>query len=221
MVVITDITIPADQFALGELFEEYPDIDIELERLVPLREGVIPLFWVEVASPEAVETTLLADPMTLEVTLLTDMDGRHLFNVVWDAAIDSLVQPLIESNAEVLRAEGGADYWEFRLQFESRDQLADFRRRCQENDVQIQLDALYNPALPDQDTDGSGLTDEQYDLIATAYDNGYFEVPRGIELGEVATLIGISSNAASQRMRRGLSTIVEWALEAQKYPDRK
>jgi len=142
------------------------------------------------------------------------MDGRHLFEITWDADIDALVQPLIRSNAEVLRAEGSADTWEFRLQFESRDQLADFRRRCLDNDVQIQLDALYNPSLPASATEHGGLTEQQYDLIATAFDNGYFEIPRGVQLGEVADLIGISSNAASQRMRRGLSTIVARTIAA-------
>jgi predicted DNA binding protein len=146
--------------------------------------------------------------MTTEVTHLTEMGDRHLFEITWQPDVNALVQPLIRSRAEVLRAEGTADAWEFRLQFEDRDQLAEFRRRCQDNDVRIQLDALYNPALPASATEDSGLTEQQYDLIATAYDNGYFEVPRGIELGGVADLVGISSNAASQRMRRGLNTIV-------------
>ena len=46
MAVITDISIPADQFRLGQLLDEYPDIDIELVRVIPLRDGIIPLFWV-------------------------------------------------------------------------------------------------------------------------------------------------------------------------------
>lgn len=212
MIVIIDITIAADQFALGRLLDEYPAIAIELERLVPLREGIIPLFWVEGATPEEIETTMREDPMTLNVAHLTEMGGRHLFEVTWSPDINALVRPLIDSGADVLRAEGTANQWEFRLQFEDRNQLATFRTQCTANDVQFELDALYNPSLPAEQGDERALTDGQYDLIATAFDNGYFEVPRGIELGEVADRIGISSNAASQRMRRGLSTIVEQTL---------
>lgn len=204
MVVITDIEIPADQFALGRLLEEYPDIEIELERLVPLREGIIPLFWVEGGNKEALEATISEDPVTQSVDLLTELGGRFLFEIVWSPDINSLVQPLIESGGDVLRATGTVDSWNFRFQFRDRKELASFRRQCVENDVDIHLKALYNPALPDLERGGEGLTDEQYDILATAYENDYWKIPRGIELGEVADLIGISSNAASQRMRRAL-----------------
>lgn len=211
MVVITDITVPADLFALGRLLDEYPEIEIELVRLVPLREGIIPLFWVEDGAPDDIESTIRGDPMTEEVRYLTEADNRHLFEIQWSAEIDGLITPLIQSGAEVLRAEGTVDSWEFRLQFESREQLADFRERCQENDVQMHLDALYNPSLPEHEADG-GLTDQQFDILDTAYEKGYWDIPQGVTLGELAVLIGISSNAASQRMRRGLNTIVGQAI---------
>lgn len=213
MTVITDVAVPAEQFALGQLFDEYPDIAIDLERIVPLREGIIPLFWVEGGEPEAIEATLRADSLTEEVTLLTNLDGRYLFEMVWNANIDALVQPLIQSGAEVLRAEGGVDRWEFRLQFDNRAKLTDFRERCQANDVDMQLLALYNPAVPLHD-DEEPLSNEQFDILATASEKGYFEIPRDITLTELADLIGISPNAASQRMRRGLGTLVEAAVRA-------
>ncbi len=46
MIVITDIAVPADQFALGALFETFPDIRRELEHIVLPRAGVVPLYWV-------------------------------------------------------------------------------------------------------------------------------------------------------------------------------
>lgn len=211
MVVITDITIPADQFALGQLLDAYPDIAIELERLVPLHEGIIPLFWVDGASPEEIEATVREDELSEEVRHLTEMDGRHLFEIRWSPTVNAVVQPLIESRAEVLRAEGAADIWEFRLQFRNRAQLAVFRECCLEREVQMNLKALYNPSLPAEQTTDT-LTVEQNDIIDTAYENGYWEIPRGITLDELATLTGISSNAASQRLRRGLTTLVGEAL---------
>ncbi len=208
MTVITDISVPADQFALGELFEAYPRVEIELVRVIPLREGVIPLLWVKYADPEAVEETLGGDPLTESVRLLTEADGRHLFEIRWSSEIDSLVTPLIESGAEVLRADGTAEAWEFRLQFSSRALLGQFRDACRNNDVHFHLDALYNPVLPAEDLEEGALTSEQFDILATAHEHGYWQVPRDVELREVADLIGISSNAASQRMRRGLDTLV-------------
>ncbi|WP_254537168.1 helix-turn-helix domain-containing protein [Halomarina litorea] len=206
MVVITDIAVPADQFALGTLFETYPDIRVELERIVPLQTGVIPLFWVEGGDRAAIEETLGTDTLVEEVTCLTRTDGRYLFEIRWSPDIDSLVRPLITSRADVLRAAGGADEWEFRLQFADRDDLGIFRDQCVEHDVQIELRRIYNPSVPRDETT---VTDEQYDIISTAHANGYWDIPRGITLGDLAALVGISDNAASQRLRRGITSIVD------------
>lgn len=208
MTVIVDISVPADQFALGRLLDEHPDIAIELVRVIPLRDGVIPLFWVEGADPGAIEATIRADPMVASVQCLSAADDRYLFEIRWKPTINALVRPMIESGAEVLIAEGEVDSWAFRLQFESRAMLADFRESCRENDVQFHLDALYNPTIPEAEADGDDLTSEQYEILVTAYENGYWHVPRNVELGEVADRVGISSNAASQRMRRALDTLV-------------
>ncbi|WP_458190642.1 bacterio-opsin activator domain-containing protein [Haladaptatus sp. NG-WS-4] len=205
MAVITDIEIPADQFALGQLLEEYPDVEIELVRVIPLRDGIIPLFWVEGGDPEEIEATVRRDPLAENIELLTEADGRYLFEIRWSTEIDALIQPMIESRAEVLIAEGTVDSWMFRLQFANRSMLADFRQHCQDNGVQFELTALYNPTIPDEELTEGELTNEQFDLLATAHEHDYWDIPRGIELGELADLIGVSSNAASQRMRRGPS----------------
>ncbi|WP_264556470.1 hypothetical protein [Halocatena marina] len=59
--VIIDIAVPADQFALGQLLDEYPEIVIELEWLVSLREGIIPRFWVDDATAEEIKATIEED----------------------------------------------------------------------------------------------------------------------------------------------------------------
>ncbi|WP_264556728.1 helix-turn-helix domain-containing protein [Halocatena marina] len=184
---------------------------MELERLVLLHDGIIPLFWVEGATLEDLRATVETDPVSEEVHHLTEMDGRHLFEIQWSPDVNALVDPMIESGAEVLPATGTVNVWEFRLQFRNRARLATFRERCQDNEVDMHLNALYNPTVPAEKTDDE-LTAEQYDIIDTAYRNGYWEIPREITMGELAELIGISSNAASQRLRRGLTVLVGEAL---------
>lgn len=44
MVVIADFGVPAEQFALGRLFKAFPDIEVELERIVPGVNVMIPYF---------------------------------------------------------------------------------------------------------------------------------------------------------------------------------
>lgn len=205
MTVYATVSIPADQFALGRLFEEYPDVEIEVERIAPLHASVLPLFWVGGAGKDEIGAALRDDSMVEEVRHLTKTGGRHLFEIRWNSAVNSVVQPLIESNAEILRAEGTVDEWEFRLQFRSRDDLATFRTECVENDVDVEFHSLSNPSLPDE---SGSLTDEQQDILEVAYENGYWDVPRAVTLAELADRLDISSNAASQRLRRATKTLV-------------
>lgn len=54
----------------------------------------------------------------------------------------------------------------------------------------------------------SNLTAEQSEAIQLAYENGYFDIPRRITIEELAAMVDISSQAYSQRLRRGLSAII-------------
>ncbi|MFC4440448.1 MULTISPECIES: helix-turn-helix domain-containing protein [Natrialbaceae] len=209
MIVITDISIPAHAFPLGRVLEEYPNVEIELERIVPLREAIIPLFWVDAESADHIEETLEDDPLTMSVAQLTQTDSRILYEIQWSTDIDGLVQSLIETNARILEAEGTADVWDFRLQFRSREDLSAFRDACEAHDIPLTLRRLYNPALPE---DGGQLSADQYETLISAYRGGYFEVPRGTSMDALATEFDISDSAVSQRIRRGTAALIAETL---------
>jgi predicted DNA binding protein len=206
---ITDIRVRADAFPLGRILQAYPDIEIELERIVPTREGVIPLFWVETEREKAVEETLREDELVEEIDELTRTPERVLFSVNWSPEIDALIKALVDHGVEVLTGEGAANFWEFRLQFQNRDQLGQFRRACQEKDIPLELLRVYNPMMPPEE---GPLTPEQKDALATAFENGYWDVPREISQRDLAELVGISDNSMSQRLRRGVKVAVAEVL---------
>lgn len=56
---------------------------------------------------------------------------------------------------------------------------------------------------------GDGLTDRQTEALRTAYEMGYFDVPRGASLETVAAELGISSSAVSERLRRAQTQLIE------------
>ena len=62
---------------------------------------------------------------------------------------------------------------------------------------------------PQCSSDTQGLTDKQHEVIATALEMGYFEIPRDCTLQDLASELDISHQAASERLRRGMKTIVE------------
>jgi predicted DNA binding protein len=209
MIVIADISVPASQFPLGRVLESFPEVEIELERLIPLSEGIIPLIWVRDADADAVEATLEDDPMTESVRRLTRAGPRALYQVEWTLGVDGLVQSLIDSEAQILIGEGTATVWDFRLQFRTRAALEAFRESCEEKDISLNLRRLYNPTLPEE---SESLSEGQSEVLTAAYRAGYFAVPREVKLSELAAEFGVSDSALSQRIRRGTSALVAETL---------
>ncbi|MFB6311454.1 MAG: helix-turn-helix domain-containing protein [Salinirussus sp.] len=202
---LTDVRVPAGDFPLGRILQNYPDVEIELERIVPTREQIIPLFWIQSGNEHAVEDTLETDPLVEEIVQLTRTPDRILYSVTWSSDINALVRALVDLGIDVLSAEGTSNFWEFRLQFEDRDQLSQFRRTCQAKNIDLELLRVYNPQMPPE---SGPLTPEQRDALTVAYEEGYWDIPRGTTQQELADLVGISDNSLSQRLRRGTKIAV-------------
>ncbi|WP_439027488.1 helix-turn-helix domain-containing protein [Haloarchaeobius sp. DT45] len=205
MTLITDISIPSSEFALGRLFDAFPDIEVELERLVPMETGIMPLFWMTGEDEDSVQQALADDPLTQSVRCLSETGERSLFEIVWSPDVNGVIQPLLQNEGDVLRAVGNAEEWTFRLLFADRSHLRKFQTDCLDQGVHLDVRRIYNPVSP---TGGSTLTKEQRDIIALAFEEGYWEVPRNITLGELGARMDISDSAASQRLRRGIKALL-------------
>lgn len=216
MVVIADITVPADTFPLGRVLDDYPAVEMELERIVPLREAIVPLFWIAGAEPGVIETSLLEHSKTEAVEILTTKDDKTLFEVHWSSDIDGLIQALIDTQAKILEASGTAETWDFRLRFPSHEQLSSFNMALTDEGIPITLRHIYNPSVPDEQ---SSLSSEQRETLRLAYREGYFKIPRRTTQTQLADDIGISDSALSQRIRRGVDILVEQSLFADDRPE--
>jgi predicted DNA binding protein len=217
MIVIADITVPASAFELGRLLEEFPNAGVELERIVPLRDTIISLFWVTGRETDEVLDSLTRSPLTAEAKFLTDDGNRQLFEVRWTSDVgrrtsdvDGLGTALVETEAKMLEGSSTGERWDFRLQFHNRDDLKRFRELAEASDIPTILRRLYNPNFP---RDESVLSSEQAEVLMDAYEQGYFEVPRAVTVRELGDHFGISDNAVSQRLRRGLNTLVAGSID--------
>jgi predicted DNA binding protein len=173
--IIADITIPAESFALGQILDEFPEVSIRLERIVPLQSEIIPLFWVSDGEEAAIKTTLKRHPHTNIVQSLTTAEDEELFEVRWEPDINGLLGAMIETDARLIEAEGTADEWEFRLRFPSHNALTTFNQAVTDAGIPVTLRRLYNPTLPEQED--ASPSAKQRAAIEHAYHQGYFEVP--------------------------------------------
>lgn len=212
MSVVTEISVPAEDFVLGRSLEGVESTRFELERMVPTTDAVVPFFWAHDTDPDALKTNLEADEDVISVRMLDELDHRALYRVEWVPDINGLVQSIIEHEAAILESLGTNDRWEFQLRFPDHDDISAFQASLRESGVSFSLHRMYNPNDPE--TDVSGLTPAQRETLVLALEHGYFAIPRETNLMELAEELGISDQAVNERMRRGTAKLVLSSLTA-------
>lgn len=212
MSIIIEISVPAEDFALGRSLQGIDSPQFELERMIPTTNAVVPFFWAHDTDPAVLETHLEADEDVIGVRMIDELDDRALFRVEWVPDIDGLVQSIIDNEAAILEARGTNDRWDFQLRFPDPADIPEFQTSLHEAGVSFDLKRRYNPNNPE--TDVSELTPTQRETLLLALERGYFSIPRQSNLIELAEELDISDQAVSERMRRGTAKLFALALTA-------
>lgn len=209
MVAICDLTFPGESFALGALLVEHPEIFIEIERLVPLEDRLLPFFWVSNGSPERIEAALASQSVVDSVERLTTVEGRHLYQVTWSGGVDGLVAALLETDGAILEGQGIDGKWELRIRFPDHPSQQRFNDICGEKAIEVDVRGVYNPHPPSVEDQ---MMPSQWQTLVLAYEMGYFEVPRRATLADLGDRLGVSKQAASVRLRRAINEAMSGML---------
>ncbi|WP_410766468.1 helix-turn-helix domain-containing protein [Haloferax sp. DFSO60] len=211
MAVIIELTVDATDFDLGQVTAFGDNVVIELERVVPTGGEVMPFFWVSGIDFDEFERTVRARELVQDLTPIANVNDRVLYHVSWGTSVSSLTRILIESEATILEATGTTP-WMFRLRFSDHTYVRDFYTQCQESDIDIHVNRVYTLTEEDTNVYQFNITSHQHEALVTAVSAGYFKVPRGTTLREVADQLEISPQAASERVRRGADKVLRSVL---------
>ncbi len=110
----------------------------------------------------------------------------------------------------VVSAITNGDEWTAEIEFPTRTLLSEFWDWYFELAPSARVYKIQDGSFDERGL-RSTLTAEQSEAVRLAYENGYFDIPRQITVEELSEMVGISSQAYSQRLRRGLSTILDAA----------
>lgn len=212
MATVGVFSVPADALPLGKLFERVPDVTVELERVVPTEQGVVPYFWVHGDTDEATVEALESDPRLADLTVVDHVGDVLLLRVEWAPNGPSILDAIHESAVTLLSATGTADEWQFEIRGDTRQAVGAFRRACVDGGIPLEVERLHGAIQLDADHD-ERLTDKQREAIQTAYERGYFDSPRRATLDDVAAELGISRQAVASRLRRGLRHLIGASLD--------
>lgn len=203
----TTVSLAADQFRLTEILRTSPSVSVEFERVVPLDNRVMPYLWITGLSTDETLKRLRADPDVVDATVLTEGQNGMLAGVEWRDG-HPLLDALSRASATCLKGVGTAEGWRLSLRFPSRDQLAACYRECAEAGVGLSVERIHATSWSAEGSHEAVLTDVQRETLATALEQGYFDVPRATTLQDLAGEFGVSDTAISQRIRRGIDRLL-------------
>lgn len=216
MGLVAEFEIRCSALPLVDVAAAVPEAAITLE--LQFNHGPRPLFLATVTggSRSAIETALTDTRDVDEWTHIGQAGdtrryqahpARSLEGQLGDD-IDDLagLEALATTDAIIERIEVRPNGWRQTGWFAGREPLGTFssfwRRHAGFELLRLTRDGTPEPP-------GDGLTDRQREALRTAYELGHFEVPRGTSLEEIATELGVSASAVSERLRRAQTRLIE------------
>ncbi|MFP8891084.1 helix-turn-helix domain-containing protein [Natrialbaceae archaeon A-CW2] len=208
MAVYAEYKIPADGFRIGRAFRQLSDVEVELERVVPTGDAVIPYVWVQGADPSDVLRVTKEERAVEQINILSkETDSSVLYRVVWNRDFRDTAVGIAEANITLLSGRGTSDAWRFEFRASNKQPLSDFQEDLQADGIRASLMKLYEMEASHEHA-LSQLTSSQLEALRLALKRGYFNEPRGCSLDELAAEVGITRQAFGGRLRRGIRTLL-------------
>ncbi|EMA41961.1 helix-turn-helix domain-containing protein [Halococcus hamelinensis] len=190
------------------VFEEIPDLRFEVEQVLACSPETLSVTcWVETSHPAAFETHL-EQWESGETTQYTDWEDDRALYQLWVPIAKTTYWDWTSLGGVLLDATVTPRGATIRMEFPDHESLSTYRKCCLDQDIDFSLSSL-TEAHSDSKLNPQLLTSSQRRLVASAIEHGYFEIPRGISMVELAAAHDISDQAASERLRRGLSNLLK------------
>lgn len=165
---------------------------------------------IETDSVTELDSALATDPTVTNPMLVERHADRLVYRVELTDEVITLDGAIADHGGRIREATGTATAWILKLRLPSRESLVSFNDECKHQDISVRVTQLRS-AEGDAPT-LLGLTDKQQELLTVAYEEGYFDVPRGISQDELAAKLGVSKSAISQRLRRAMTELCASSL---------
>ncbi|AHG01489.1 bacterio-opsin activator (plasmid) [Halostagnicola larsenii XH-48] len=211
MAIEASFTVDQPEFPLNTIFEELPDASIELDRVVPTSDAVIPYFWIYSENIGDLEADLSADEGVDEFRVIDELAEQLFVRIDWNLDHESVLTAIVNTEVTLLSGLGDVENWTFEVRSSDQKNVSEFQSYCRANEIPIELTQLH--ALSPLESDGEfDLTEGQRSTLVLAYSRGYFNSPRDATQDDLADELEISRQAVSSRLQRSLRRLVASTL---------
>ena len=211
MSVILEFSIPAADFQLGEVLSTVPGMELELERIVPTGELIMPFVWATGEDHERFVDEVRSQSRVRGFVELDRIGDSALYRIDWQDPPTDLIVGISRSEAVLLEARG-LENWTFRLRFPDHGRLSNFHNYIIEHEIPVHIDRTFTLTESTENGHRFDLSPEQREALVMALRRGYFDTPSGATLDVLATELGITRQALSNRIRRANKKVLEESL---------
>ena len=204
---IAEIQLDHPGLVLVPTLKRLPETTVTLEnQFIADEETYFLFFTVSDGDFERFDEAVEEDWTVSDSTVIIDGNDFRVYRMRL-CELERLVLPqAARLGIHVLHAVGGMGGWQATLQIPEWSRFHEFQSFCASREVTLSVQRLYEP---EGERGGKfGLTAAQREILVTSHEAGYFKEPRQASLDQIATTLGISSSAASGRLRRALDTLV-------------
>lgn len=206
-----------DSPILHEALERVPDMSVTHEEQYVRDDGTVRfIIWATGSDFGAFESALKTDPTVTAPAILVELPQRRLYRLDFTDTGEEVgtFKTWSEYDIVIRKAVGMSEGWEVQWAVPDRAALDDLREEFRLRDVPFELQAIYELVDETNLNDTSlELTALQRETLVTAYERGYYAVPRTTDLGDLAASLGVSPQAVSERLRRATANLIHGALD--------
>ena len=197
----------AGELSVGPLGIEQLDVC----RDVPLRV----VLSVPGADQQTAECALHQDPSVDALRPVRTDSDVLLYQVTVDAActIPDAYHTAVEHGCVFLDGTCYTEGLQLQFLFPDRAAFGAFQQACTDMGISLTIQTIQRERRAAR-ADKYDVTDSQREVLELAAERGYFAVPRKTSLADLADHLDVSSQAVSERLRRGLGSLVDNALLA-------
>lgn len=213
MATILECRVPLDEFALTRTFASVPTLQVEAKRFVASgSDSAMPFVSVVTDDFDAFEAAMEEDSTVESFSALNGEREKRFYRMEWTAAVERVLELLLGNGGVLTQASSWGESWRLTVLCSDREVLSRTYEGCEENGLSLGIDSIRG--LDDGENARFGLTEAQHTTLLEAKKHGYYDVPRDATLSELATVLGISHQALSERLRRGHGNLVSRTLSS-------
>jgi predicted DNA binding protein len=192
MSAIAEFSLSPERLSFAGALAAAPSVELDVEREYGTRSSMPVVFcWVHGGDRDAFETGLVDDETVTDINRVSDASDRRLYRVrLTGAAPVVTFETWIELGAARLEMRYADGRWHTRMRFPNREALRAFHKFCNDHDLDFRLDRLYDTD-PERGPPRDRLTASQRETLQLAHERGYFAVPRGTTLSDLADELDI------------------------------